>query len=39
MGLPQGMNDFPLKSAIDFANNEYLLFMDRPRWNEAQEKQ
>jgi hypothetical protein len=39
MGLPQGVNDFPLKSAIDFANNECLLFMDRPRWNEAHEKQ
>jgi hypothetical protein len=35
MGLASGMNDFPLKSVIGLANNQCLLFMDRPRWNEA----
>jgi Dolichyl-phosphate-mannose-protein mannosyltransferase len=36
MGLASGINDFPLKSVIGLANNQCLLFMDRPRWSEAQ---
>jgi hypothetical protein len=39
VGLPQGINDFPLKSVTSFANNECLLLMDRPRWNETPKKQ
>jgi hypothetical protein len=35
MGLASGMNDFPLKSVVGLANNQCLLFMDRPRWDEA----
>jgi hypothetical protein len=39
LGLPQGLNDFPLKSAVGLVNNQCLLLMDRPRWNEAEQKQ
>jgi hypothetical protein len=38
MALPQGLNDFPLKSVVGLASNQCLLLMDRPRWNDAQEK-
>jgi 4-amino-4-deoxy-L-arabinose transferase-like glycosyltransferase len=36
LGLRQGLNDFPLKSATGFVNNQCLLLMDRARWNEKQ---
>jgi hypothetical protein len=39
LGLPQGLNDFPLKSTVGLINNQCLLLMDRPRWNETDEKQ
>jgi hypothetical protein len=38
LGLPEGLNDFPLKSTIGLANNQCLLLMDRPRWNETAER-
>jgi hypothetical protein len=39
LGLPQGLNDFPLKSTVGLMNNQCLLLMDRNRWNDATEKQ
>jgi hypothetical protein len=39
LGLPQGLNDFPLKSTVGLMNNQCLLLMDRNRWNDAAEKQ
>jgi hypothetical protein len=39
LGLPQGLNDFPLKSTVGLMNNQCLLLMDRKRWNDAAEKQ
>lgn len=39
LGLPQGLSDFPLKSTVGLVNNQCLLLMDRPRWNETAEKQ
>jgi hypothetical protein len=39
LGLPQGLNDFPLKSTVGLMNNQCLLLMDRNRWSEATEKQ
>ena len=37
--LPQGLNDFPLKSTVGLMNDQCLLLMDRNRWSEAVEKQ
>jgi hypothetical protein len=31
IGLPQGLNDFPLKSTVGLMNNQCLLLMDRTR--------
>jgi Dolichyl-phosphate-mannose-protein mannosyltransferase len=39
LGLPQGLNDFPLKSTVGLMNNQCLLLMDRNRWSDAAEKQ
>jgi hypothetical protein len=39
LGLPQGLNDFPLKSTVGLMNNQCLLLMDRNRWNDIAEKQ
>jgi len=39
LGLPQGLNDFPLKSTVGLMNNECLLLMDRTRWSQTPEKQ
>jgi hypothetical protein len=39
LGLPQGLNDFPLKSTVGLMNNQCLLLMDRNRWNDVAEKQ
>jgi hypothetical protein len=39
LGLPQGLNDFPLKSTVGLMNNQCLLLMDRNRWNDGVEKQ
>jgi hypothetical protein len=36
IGLSGGINDFPLKSVVGVANNQCLVFMDRPRWNEGE---
>jgi hypothetical protein len=33
LGLPQGLNDFPLPSRTGLADNRCLLLMDRDRWN------
>jgi hypothetical protein len=32
LGLPQGLNDFPLQSHTGLAENRCLLLMDRDRW-------
>jgi len=39
LGLPQGLNDFPLKSTVGLMNNQCLLLMDRNRWSDTAEKQ
>jgi hypothetical protein len=38
LGLPRGLDDFPLQSAIGLLNNNCLLIMDRARWDEAKSK-
>jgi hypothetical protein len=35
LGLPQGLNDFPLQSHTQLANNRCLLLMDSDRWIEG----
>jgi hypothetical protein len=38
LGLPQGLDDFPLQSHIGLAENRCLLLMDRDRWKTADAK-
>jgi hypothetical protein len=38
LGLPQGLDAFPLHSTIGLLNNRCLLVMDRARWDEAKSK-
>jgi hypothetical protein len=35
LGLPRGLDEFPLQSRIELADNRCLLLMDRDRWNKA----
>jgi hypothetical protein len=38
IGLPQGLDDFPLQSRVGLAENRCVLLMDRERWNTADSK-
>jgi len=38
LGLPHGLDEFPLQSRTGLADNRCLLLMDRERWTEAGQK-